>query len=64
VSGSSRLLAFYRGQAPDDAGRWLKDIWEWDDEQLETTHDFIQWLFPLPEPSRFNRSVAPSRLFQ
>jgi hypothetical protein len=23
-----------------------------DDLQLESRHDFIQWLFPLPEPSR------------
>jgi hypothetical protein len=22
--------------------------------RLETTHDYIQWLFPLPEPSGFN----------
>lgn len=26
----------------------------WDDEELEQVHDFIQWLFPLPDPSAFN----------
>jgi len=54
----SRLLDFYRGQANDVEGRFLKDIWTWDDDKLEAVHDFIQWLFPLPEPSQFN-SDAP-----
>ena len=30
----------------------------WPDDQLEAVHDFIQWLFPLPEPSGFN-AAAP-----
>lgn len=50
----SRLLDFYRGEAPDSEGRYLEDIWNWPDSELEAVHDFIQWLFPLPEPSRFN----------
>jgi len=54
----SRLLDFYRGQGTDAEGRFLKEIWTWDDDNLEAVHDFIQWLFPLPEPSQFN-SDAP-----
>ncbi|HMF15157.1 MAG TPA: opioid growth factor receptor-related protein [Gemmataceae bacterium] len=50
----SRLLDFYRGRATDNEGRWLRDLWDWDDDALESVHDFIQWLFPLPEPSQFN----------
>jgi hypothetical protein len=50
----SRLLDFYRGVATDTEGRLLSDIWGWGDEDLEEVHDFIQWLFPLPEPSQFN----------
>src|ERR1700685_4418303 len=50
----SKLLDFYRGQGTDAEGRSLKDIWKWKDDTLEAVHDFIQWLFPLPEPSRFN----------
>jgi hypothetical protein len=50
----SRLVDFYRGTATDAEGRLLKDIWAWDDDELEVVHDFIQWLFPLPEASRFN----------
>jgi hypothetical protein len=50
----SALLSFYRGQGADVAGRTIDEIWSWDRRRLEMTHDFIQWLFPLPEPSRFN----------
>ncbi len=50
----SRLLDFYRGQGTDSEGRRLDAILAWSDDSLEEVHDFIQWLFPLPEPSRFN----------
>jgi hypothetical protein len=50
----SRLVDFYRGQGTDIEGRYLKDIWGWRDDDLEAVHNFIQWLFPLPEPSEFN----------
>jgi len=50
----SRLVAFYRGEGSDTEGRTLTEIWGWGDDELEEVHDFIQWLFPLPEPSRFN----------
>ncbi|HYT92398.1 MAG TPA: opioid growth factor receptor-related protein [Gemmataceae bacterium] len=50
----SRLVNFYRGEAKDTEGRSLGQILAWDDDDLEAVHDFIQWLFPLPEPSRFN----------
>ncbi len=50
----STLLDFYRGLKPDTAGRMIEDIWAWDARRLEMVHDYIQWLFPLPAPSRFN----------
>jgi Opioid growth factor receptor (OGFr) conserved region len=50
----SRLLNFYRSTGTDAEGRRLEEIWSWNDGELEAVHDFIQWLFPLPEPSRFN----------
>ena len=50
----SPLVAFYRDGAPDDQGRTLAEILAWDDDRLEAIHDFIQWLFPLPEPSGAN----------
>jgi hypothetical protein len=50
----SQLVDFYRGAGTDSEGRRLAEIWGWDDDDLEAVHDFIQWLFPLPEPSQFN----------
>jgi|HubBroStandDraft_6_1064221.scaffolds.fasta_scaffold123004_2 hypothetical protein len=50
----SKLLDFYRGEGTDTEGRSLGELWGWNDEELEEVHDFIQWIFPLPEPSRFN----------
>lgn len=51
------ILAFFRG-GTDHAGRTLTEILAWSDFQLEHEHDYIQWLFPLSEPSRFN-PLAP-----
>ena len=50
----SRVVDFYRGIRTDTEGRLLKDILAWPDDDLEEVHDFIQWLFPLPEPSQFH----------
>ena len=48
------VVSFYRGDRPDAEGRFLAEIWAWDDEALEAVHDYIQWLFPLEEPSGVN----------
>jgi Opioid growth factor receptor (OGFr) conserved region len=48
------IIPFYQGVVADDRGRSLRQIWRWPDEKLEHVHDYIQWLFPLPEPSSFN----------
>ena len=53
------LIAFYRDGARDDRGRTLAEILAWDDDRLEDVHDFIQWLFPLPERSGAN-PAAPT----
>ena len=50
----SPILAFYEGTGGDHRGRTLEEILAWSDAELETTHDYIQWLFPLREPSAFN----------
>jgi hypothetical protein len=47
----SALLRFYRHAGHDHRGRALAGIRAFDAGRLEGTHDFIQWLFPLPEPS-------------
>lgn len=45
------LQRFHLGTHPDDRGRLIRDVLGQDDEWLERTHDFIQWLFPLAERS-------------
>lgn len=35
-------------------GHALRDIQAFDHDQLEFTHTYIQWLFPLPEASTIN----------
>lgn len=51
---ASPIVAFYRGEAPDDRGRYLRDIQQWPDERLESVHDFVQWMFPLADRSGAN----------
>ena len=50
----SQLIEFYRETGSDARGRNLERIWAYSDNEMEYHHDFIQWLFPLREPSQFN----------
>jgi hypothetical protein len=54
--GDERLVRFFSGGG-DDAGRTHAAILAWDDVRLEQVHDYIQWLFPLPERSGANPSA-------
>jgi len=54
---NSPIIAFYSGTEADHRGRYLHEIQRWPDDQLEAVHDYIQWLFPLPERSGFNVSA-------
>jgi len=56
---ASRIVEFYSGREPDHAGRFLQEIQQWPEDRLEAVHDFIQWLFPLTEPSPVN-PLAPT----
>lgn len=47
----SSLVDFYSGTGRDFAGRSIDDIWRMSLDELEYTHDYIQWLFPLRERS-------------
>ena len=48
-----KLKRFFAGGADDD-GRTSDEILGWDDARLEMVHDYIQWIFPLPERSGAN----------
>jgi len=48
----SAILDFLRGDDPNPNGLTLYDILDYDDDQFESGHTHIQWMFPLPEPSK------------
>lgn len=52
--GDNPILAFYRGERPDSEGRMISAIRSFSHKVLESTHDYIQWLFPIRTRSRFN----------
>ena len=45
------IVGFLEGKTPDHRGRTLTMVLAFSDERTEQTHDYIQWLFPLDEPS-------------
>jgi hypothetical protein len=51
---NQQLVDFYLNNGMDHCGRSLSEILSFNDDQLERTHDYIQWLFPLIEPSFYN----------
>jgi hypothetical protein len=53
----SAVTDFLEGKGKDHRSRGIKD-----DEHIEGVHDYIQWLFPLPESSAFN-AFAPILTF-
>jgi len=54
---NSPIIEFFSGGGADAQGRTLDEICQWSHPQLEAVHDYIQWLFPLPEPSAFNHAA-------
>ena len=44
-------LDFLSNGGPDFKGRTLESIWSFTDQQIESTHDFIQIIFPLNKAS-------------
>ena len=51
------IVGFLEGVTPDNHGRLLSHIHQFSDEQMETTHDYIQWLFPTDQASQSNYSA-------
>jgi len=48
---SMDFQGFLRGETQDVKGRYLSDIWNFTDEQIEFKHDFISLVFPLETQS-------------
>ena len=63
IDEESDAIQFYRGflEANNKKGYLISDMLNWYDYDLEIRHDYIQWLFPLREPSNFN-PVPPTPL--
>ena len=43
---------FLLNEEKDFKGRFLSDIWAFNDNEIENCHDFIQMVFPLNKPSK------------
>lgn len=54
----SQVLEYLQGTGNDHRERKLSEVLAADDTFLEQEHDYIQWLFPLREPS-YNVESAP-----
>eukprot|EP01031_Cornospumella_fuschlensis_P025091 gene25091-30305_t len=54
VSGNEMYIQFLQGTRPTGHGRYFQEILAYNDRQLEADHQFIQWIFPLPDPSPVN----------
>ena len=52
MSASVEVL---NGAGTDGAGRTVFEVVAMSDQDIEQIHDFIQWLFPLDQPSGANR---------
>lgn len=48
------MVQFYLGAGRDARGRSIDEIWQFGDDDLESLHDYIQWLFPTRKASAFN----------
>lgn len=56
-SGTVLACAFLRGDCTDDNGRSIFHYRAFTPEQMEAEHNYIQWMFPTDQPSKFNPSA-------
>ena len=54
MTNNVSIVDFLEGVEPNINKLYIQDIWNLSDEEIENTHDFIQWLFPTDKPSRYN----------
>ena len=47
------IVYFLEGKIRDYEERYLRDIWSFDDTKIENIHNFIQWIFPLDQISKY-----------
>jgi hypothetical protein len=54
MDSKAAVQNFLAGSGTDSGGRRLAAVLAFSDDELESHHDFIQWLFPLDQASSFN----------
>lgn len=57
MDDTPKVIDFYCYEGRDRYGRSHSDMVAMNNYQLENSHDVIQWLFPLHEPSNFNEDA-------
>ncbi len=58
MSEKEIMHRFLTGNGKDKYGRTHGQILSMSDFKLETTHNYIQWLFPIDSPSRYADSIV------
>ena len=58
MNETEMLYHFLIGNGKDIYGRTHEQILSMSDFKLETTHNYIQWLFPLDTPSNYADSIV------
>jgi hypothetical protein len=48
---TTELVRYLAGRGTDSRGRTASDVIALSDRELERSHDWVQWLFPLPTQS-------------
>lgn len=51
------LANIFSNQAINEQNKTIFDIYNYDDRLIEDDHSFIQWIFPTPRASAFNRNA-------
>lgn len=55
---SSHIVGFYLSDVPDSYGRTYTEMMDYSFNLMEGCHDYVQWLFPTAEKSKFS-GIAP-----
>lgn len=51
------IVEFYTNNGKTSEGKTLEEILEFSANQLEQDHLYIQWIFPIDQPSIFNQNA-------
>lgn len=51
------FIDFYSGEGQNWSGHYINEILDFSNEQLEVIHNYMQWIFPTMEKSKFNENA-------